>query len=151
MAKIVPTHPHLVTEYQDTILASVNDQDISIRMRALDLLSAMVLNLAYSCTITLKSIVGKSQQFAKHCSTASSPFGSRPLVRTTDCLPVFISKCFINIHSNLQSDFTQSIASLPSYLGPAHLVSMLLFDFRKCHQFRVVSVCSGGFGPRCPR
>lgn len=42
MVKIVPTHPHLVAEYQDTILASVNDQDISIRMRALDLVSAMV-------------------------------------------------------------------------------------------------------------
>lgn len=43
MTKIVPTHPYLVAEYQDTILASVNDQDISIRMRALDLMSAMVL------------------------------------------------------------------------------------------------------------
>lgn len=42
MAKIVPTHPHLITEYQDTIFTSINDQDISIRMRALDLLSAMV-------------------------------------------------------------------------------------------------------------
>ncbi|KAF8899233.1 Ap3d1 protein [Infundibulicybe gibba] len=42
MAKIVPSHPHLVAEYQDTILTSVNDQDISIRMRALDLVSAMV-------------------------------------------------------------------------------------------------------------
>ncbi|KAF8640908.1 hypothetical protein AX17_000556 [Amanita inopinata Kibby_2008] len=42
MAKIVPSHPHLVTDYQDTLLASLNDQDISIRMRALDLVSAMV-------------------------------------------------------------------------------------------------------------
>lgn len=42
MVKIVPSHPHLVDEYQDTILASVDDQDISIRMRALDLVSAMV-------------------------------------------------------------------------------------------------------------
>ncbi|PFH49682.1 hypothetical protein AMATHDRAFT_147133 [Amanita thiersii Skay4041] len=42
MAKIVPSHPHLVAEYQETILASVNDQDISIRMRALDLISAML-------------------------------------------------------------------------------------------------------------
>lgn len=42
MVKIVPTHPHLVADHQDTILASVNDQDISIRMRALDLVSAMV-------------------------------------------------------------------------------------------------------------
>ncbi|KAG6812847.1 hypothetical protein H0H92_015945 [Tricholoma furcatifolium] len=42
MTKIAPSHPHLVAEYQDTILASVNDQDISIRMRALDLVSVMV-------------------------------------------------------------------------------------------------------------
>lgn len=42
MVKIVPSHPHLVAQYQDTILASVSDQDISIRMRALDLVSAMV-------------------------------------------------------------------------------------------------------------
>ncbi|KAF5385386.1 hypothetical protein D9615_001077 [Tricholomella constricta] len=42
LTKIVPSHPYLVAEYQDTILASVNDQDISIRMRALDLVSAMV-------------------------------------------------------------------------------------------------------------
>jgi len=42
MAKIVPSHPHLLAEYQDTFLSSVNDQDISIRMRALDLVSAMV-------------------------------------------------------------------------------------------------------------
>jgi len=42
MAKIVPTHPYLITDYQDTIFTSINDQDISIRMRALDLISAMV-------------------------------------------------------------------------------------------------------------
>ena len=42
MVKIVPSHPELVAEYQDMILSSVNDEDISIRMRALDLLSAMV-------------------------------------------------------------------------------------------------------------
>ncbi|KAG1868262.1 adaptin N terminal region-domain-containing protein [Suillus subalutaceus] len=42
MVKIVPTHPHLVAEHQDTILSSVDDEDISIRMRALDLLSALV-------------------------------------------------------------------------------------------------------------
>ncbi|KAH7886244.1 adaptin N terminal region-domain-containing protein [Phlebopus sp. FC_14] len=42
MVKIVPTHPHLVAEHQDTILASVDDEDISIRMRALDLVTALV-------------------------------------------------------------------------------------------------------------
>jgi len=42
MTKIVPSHPELLAEYQDTILASLNDSDISIRMRALDLVTAMV-------------------------------------------------------------------------------------------------------------
>lgn len=42
MVRIVPSHPHLVAEYQDMILASVDDQDISIRMRALDLVTTMV-------------------------------------------------------------------------------------------------------------
>ncbi|RDX42973.1 Adaptor protein complex AP-3 delta subunit [Lentinus brumalis] len=42
MVKIVPSHPELVAEYQDMILSSVNDEDISIRMRALDTVSAMV-------------------------------------------------------------------------------------------------------------
>ncbi|OJT09578.1 AP-3 complex subunit delta-1 [Trametes pubescens] len=42
LVKIVPTHPELVAEYQDMILSSVDDEDISIRMRALDLVSAMV-------------------------------------------------------------------------------------------------------------
>jgi AP-3 complex subunit delta-1 len=42
MVKIVPTHPYLVAEHQNTILSSVDDEDISIRMRALDLLSALV-------------------------------------------------------------------------------------------------------------
>ncbi|KAH9049511.1 Adaptor protein complex AP-3 delta subunit [Lactarius hengduanensis] len=42
LAKIVPTHRHLVAKYQDMIFSSVSDQDLSIRMRALDLLSAMV-------------------------------------------------------------------------------------------------------------
>ena len=42
MTKIAPSHPHLLADYQNTILASVNDEDVSIRMRALDLVSAMV-------------------------------------------------------------------------------------------------------------
>lgn len=46
MVKIVPTHPELVAEHQDTILASVDDEDISIRMRALDLVTALVSDFA---------------------------------------------------------------------------------------------------------
>ncbi|KZV79462.1 hypothetical protein EXIGLDRAFT_782313 [Exidia glandulosa HHB12029] len=39
---IVPSHPHLLAEHQRTILASVDDADVSIRIRALDLVSEMV-------------------------------------------------------------------------------------------------------------
>lgn len=53
LVKIVPSHPHLVAEYQDMILASVDDQDISIRMRALDLISAMVKFLHCICVFWL--------------------------------------------------------------------------------------------------
>jgi len=42
LVKIVPSHPHLVADYQDEILESVDDADVSIRMRALELASAMV-------------------------------------------------------------------------------------------------------------
>lgn len=42
LVKIVPSYPHLVAEYQRYILSSISDTDLSIRMRAMDLLSAMV-------------------------------------------------------------------------------------------------------------
>ncbi len=42
LVKIVPSHPHLVAEYQDDVLSSIDDADVSIRMRALELTSAMV-------------------------------------------------------------------------------------------------------------
>ena len=56
LTKIVPTHPHLVAEYESQILESINDPDLSIRMRALDLLSAMASqdshNAAFAVTDT---------------------------------------------------------------------------------------------------
>jgi hypothetical protein len=55
MAKIAPTHPHLIADYQDTIMASVNDQDISIRMRALELVSTMASILLIQRTVLIMS------------------------------------------------------------------------------------------------
>jgi AP-3 complex subunit delta len=40
--KILPSHPHLVAEHHDTILSLIDDADISIRLRALDLVEGMV-------------------------------------------------------------------------------------------------------------
>ena len=42
MVKIIPTHYQMIAEYQEEILQSLDDPDISIRMRALELVSAMV-------------------------------------------------------------------------------------------------------------
>ncbi|RDB29294.1 AP-3 complex subunit delta-1 [Hypsizygus marmoreus] len=82
MTKIVPSHPHLVAEYQDTILASVNDQDISIRMRALDLVSAMVNRNS------LQSIV---QQLLSHLvpetSSSTLPTAAQSLTQLTQLTP----------------------------------------------------------------
>ena len=42
MVKIIPTHPFMIAEYQEEILASLDDPDVSIRMRALELVTSMV-------------------------------------------------------------------------------------------------------------
>jgi AP-3 complex subunit delta-1 len=42
MAKITPTHADLVSEHHDVILSCIDDADISIRLRALDLIVGMV-------------------------------------------------------------------------------------------------------------
>ncbi len=87
MTKIVPSHPHLVAEYQETILASVNDPDISIRMRALDLVTAMVVtNLLILFIIILTSLSGKQKQLTIDRTT--TPFPPRPrllIVALTSC------------------------------------------------------------------
>ncbi|KAG0328121.1 AP-3 complex subunit delta [Dissophora globulifera] len=41
LTKILPTHPHLVADHKDIILKCIDDPDISIRMRALDLIVGM--------------------------------------------------------------------------------------------------------------
>ncbi|KAK5823318.1 adaptin N terminal region-domain-containing protein [Linnemannia elongata] len=41
LTKILPSHPHLVAEHKDIILKCIDDPDISIRMRTLDLIVGM--------------------------------------------------------------------------------------------------------------
>lgn len=42
MVKIIPTHPAMIAEYQEEIMASMDDPDVSIRIRALELVTSMV-------------------------------------------------------------------------------------------------------------
>ncbi|KAK0549043.1 AP-3 complex subunit delta [Tilletia horrida] len=41
LVRILPTQPHLLADHHETILASIEDPDLSIRLRALDLLSGL--------------------------------------------------------------------------------------------------------------
>ncbi|SNX85062.1 related to Adapter-related protein complex 3 delta 1 subunit [Melanopsichium pennsylvanicum] len=44
LVKILPSHPHLVAEHQDVIFESIEDPDLSIRLRALELVSGMAVS-----------------------------------------------------------------------------------------------------------
>ena len=41
LVKIIPSHPHLVAQHQEPIFDAMEDDDLSIRLRALDLVSGM--------------------------------------------------------------------------------------------------------------
>ena len=71
--KIVPSHPHLVAQYQDMILSSVNDQDISIRLRALDLLSAMV-RFLFKSSLRVQDAESMSRSLARTYNQLSSSY-----------------------------------------------------------------------------
>ncbi|KAF5383966.1 hypothetical protein D9757_006977 [Collybiopsis confluens] len=121
MVKIVPSHPHLVAQYQDIISASVSDQDISIRMRALDLVSAMVNDtnlqsivqqllshlVADTATSTLPSA---AHSLAQH-ATPSSPQTAKPSFPSPSASPAYrltlaqriLQMCSQNTYENISN------------------------------------------------
>lgn len=64
--KIVQSHPHLVSQQQDVILECIDDPDISIRMRALDLVVGMV------NSDNLTAIVGRLMRQLRNAPIASA-------------------------------------------------------------------------------
>ncbi|SPC64374.1 related to Adapter-related protein complex 3 delta 1 subunit [Ustilago sp. UG-2017b] len=66
LVKILPTHPALVAEYQEVIFESIEDEDLSIRLRALELVSGMAVRR------NLESIV---QQLMSHLEPRTSSQG----------------------------------------------------------------------------
>ncbi|KAF2710292.1 Adaptor protein complex AP-3 delta subunit [Pleomassaria siparia CBS 279.74] len=64
--KIVRSHPHLVSQQQDVILECIDDPDISIRMRALDLVVGMV------NSENLTAIIGRLMRQLRNAPIASS-------------------------------------------------------------------------------
>ncbi|TKY84755.1 hypothetical protein EX895_005835 [Sporisorium graminicola] len=63
LVKILPSHPHLVAQYQEVIFESIEDPDLSIRLRALELVSGMAVSR------NLESIVS---QLLSHLEPPSS-------------------------------------------------------------------------------
>ncbi|KAF2441289.1 Adaptor protein complex AP-3 delta subunit [Karstenula rhodostoma CBS 690.94] len=64
--KIVQSHPYLVSQQQDVILECIDDPDISIRMRALDLVVGMV------NSDNLTAIVGRLMRQLRNAPIATS-------------------------------------------------------------------------------
>ncbi|CAI6341463.1 unnamed protein product [Periconia digitata] len=64
--KIVRSHPYLVSQQQDVILECIDDPDISIRMRALDLVVGMV------NSENLNAIVGRLMRQLRNAPIASA-------------------------------------------------------------------------------
>ena len=63
LVKILPSHPQLVAEHQEVIFGSIEDSDLSIRLRALELVSGMAVSR------NLESIV---EQLLSHLEPPSS-------------------------------------------------------------------------------
>jgi AP-3 complex subunit delta len=70
--KIVETHAHLVAEHQDVIMECIDDPDISIRLRALDLSVGMV------NSDNLQQVVGKLIRQLKPVNEAIDPLTLDP-------------------------------------------------------------------------
>ncbi|SCV74260.1 BQ2448_6692 [Microbotryum intermedium] len=75
LVKILPTHPHLVATHHGTILSCVDDPDMSIRMRALDLVEGMVDRR------TLQSIVQRLMTHLRSPASSSQTSAADALLR----------------------------------------------------------------------
>jgi hypothetical protein len=78
MVKIVPVRPELVAEHQAVILESLNDFDISIRMRALELISSMVFYYPRAHIPPANSFTDHPSKFPVPCATTALPFSNGP-------------------------------------------------------------------------
>ena len=123
MVKIVPTHPELVAEHQDTILASVDDQDISIRMRALDLVTALVSHLRlltfqtfpHTTQVTRHNLQSIVQQLLSHLVQPEGP-----------SLPSAVQSLSQHVVPSIPSKAPSSPSQSPAYrlVLSQHIISM---------------------------
>lgn len=70
LVKILPSHPHLVAQHQEVIFESIEDPDLSIRLRALELVSGMAVSR------NLESIVGQLLSHLEPPASSSANHGA---------------------------------------------------------------------------
>ncbi|KAM0754395.1 Adaptor protein complex AP-3 delta subunit [Meredithblackwellia eburnea MCA 4105] len=113
LAKILPTHPHLVATHHETILNCVDDPDMSIRMRALDLVEGLVDRKS------LQTIVERLTSHLQPSATTSSETAT----------------------SRLQAAAGAAAAvPPPPKLSPAYRVSLVSLILRMCSQSTYANV-----------
>lgn len=127
MAKIVPTHPELVAEHQDMILSSVDDQDVSIRMRALDLLSAMVRILYYSTQLHVNCELvhsGQQKQSAAYSATITLASGPVGIMDVIVCFSItFTIYIALGTDSHKVFQLPVAIPCIPTHSVSANLIT----------------------------
>lgn len=109
MSKLLVTHPRLIAEHKDLILECIDDEDISIRLRSLDLVVGMVHR---------KNIVEIVKRLITHIMPKTSPENSLhdpstifdPVYRT-DIINRIIFMCFQNHYHHI-NDFEWYISVL---------------------------------------
>ena len=157
MVKIVPTHPELVAEYQDMIMSSVNDEDVSIRMRALDLVSAMVciFEVAFRGGMQLEAVLtrnslGQPTQSATHPAATFVASGQgRTLDASLSIRGVVPIRPFRGAPGRPAKHASVTIARLSPDARPADTIIRLAGPVRACHRLRVVPL--GACRPRLRR
>lgn len=122
--KIVCSHPNLVAQQQDVILECIDDPDISIRMRALDLVVGMV------NPDNLTAIVGRLMRQLRNAPIAApTDDSSHDRVRMTEIIPY-------------ADDDSDAEENLPRHEQASDQPPPLPDDYRISVIRRILEVCS---------
>ncbi|KAG0055972.1 AP-3 complex subunit delta [Gryganskiella cystojenkinii] len=101
LTKILPTHPHLVAEHKDIILKCIDDPDISIRMRTLDLIVGMAnkKNLTEIVKRLISHLLPANNETEPAANTAATALMD-PTYRA-DIIRRIVSICSQNSYANI--------------------------------------------------
>ncbi|KAG8757361.1 AP-3 complex subunit delta [Serendipita sp. 396] len=102
MVKIVPIRPELVAEHQAVILNSLDDFDISIRMRALELICSMLLSHLVKASEKSESLPSASETLSRSLQGSSGATTVYTTAYRTEVATRVIDMCSKNMYENVQ-------------------------------------------------